>query len=109
MLSKLKIDHLLGIEALDIDLQGNIVEVTGDNAAGKTSVVKAILAAIAGGHDPSMIRNGAESGAVTIVFDGEMIRRHIGKTKGTTTVKGQGTSPQNYVEMLIDPKAANPV
>lgn len=55
MITKLSISNCYGIDQLDATL-GPVNVITGRNGSGKTSIERAVLQMIEGGHDPSMRR-----------------------------------------------------
>lgn len=67
----LEIEHYMRISAVEIACTGpGVVEITGKNRQGKTSVLSAIWAAIGGAdHEPEEpIRDGADSGSVKLLI-----------------------------------------
>lgn len=109
----IKIENVLGIEALDIEPRALTV-LSGANAAGKTSVLEAIKSVVQGGHDASLVRNGADHGRVVLVLDdGVEIAKRIGHTRSALTVThpllGRLSSGKAYLDGLTDALAFNPV
>lgn len=110
-ISKISISNVLGIKELNLDA-GKYIEISGKNGKGKTSVIEAISAALKGGTDATLIRNGEEKGEVVIVFDdGMVLNRTIGKTGLKLTDKnGKAINkPQNFLNELYDIIAVNPI
>ncbi|MCQ4574556.1 MAG: ATP-binding protein, partial [Candidatus Brocadiales bacterium] len=64
----IKIHNILGIESLEIK-PNSMTFIEGENGAGKTSVLEAIKAIIHGGHDATLLRNGADKGEIVLVLD----------------------------------------
>ena len=60
-IASIHIENVLGIEELDIN-PGAVTRITGANATGKSSTIEAIKSAVKGGHDATLIRQGAEHG-----------------------------------------------
>ena len=58
-----RISNILGIEEIEF-APGGFTEVSGGNGAGKTSVLEAIRAALRGGNDATLLRNGADRGEI---------------------------------------------
>lgn len=111
--AKIQIRNILGIEELDIE-PGAVTMLEGRNGVGKTSTIEAIKAVVAGGHDASLLRNGAEVGEVVLVLDDEtVIRKRITADKSTLTVRradaGEVSAPQRYLARLADALSVNPV
>jgi DNA repair exonuclease SbcCD ATPase subunit len=67
-ISKVKITNILGIDELEFQ-PGQFNAFTGGNGSGKTSALEAIKAALKGGHDATLLRNGADKGEVVLVLD----------------------------------------
>jgi recombinational DNA repair ATPase RecF len=73
------IDNVLGIEHFEFR-PGAVSILAGRNGVGKTSVLEAIRSALRGGHDPSLLRRGAEKGSVLLrLEDGTQITKTIGR------------------------------
>lgn len=111
--SKISIKNILGIEGLEIN-PGTITEVSGANGAGKTSILEAIRAALQGGTDATLLRNGAEKGEVVLVLDdGTEIRKTIDSAKSKTVVNhplyGKLPKPAEFIKRLADVLALNPI
>jgi DNA repair ATPase RecN len=111
--SSIEIINILGIEHLKIQ-PGAVTILEGRNAAGKTSVLSAIRSLAAGGHDPDLIRQGAEQGQVIIELDdGVSITKTIRPEKTTTVVRhpklGKVSKPQEWINQVIDGLSLDPV
>jgi exonuclease SbcC len=109
--SQIQIRNVLGIRELEFAPDGSVTTITGKNASGKTSVVDAIQAVLDGGHDASLLREGADEGEVILMLsDGKTIRKRITPERSNLSVKSaEGhdmSAPQTLVNSLID---ANPV
>ncbi len=69
-ITRITIKNLYGIRALDVELGAAGALISGDNGMGKTSVLRAIRAALAGqGLDEHAVRDGAEAGEVIVDVD----------------------------------------
>jgi len=100
------IDQLGGIEhdeyaPMDINFRA------GGNAVGKSSFIKALQAAFAGGDNKALIRKGASEGSVRIkTSDGhEIVRRFRREKEPITDVLLDGTkqrNPQSIINGLLD-------
>lgn len=115
----LKISNVRGIEVVDITPTNNLVEISGKNGAGKTSILDAVFLAL-GGRDATKtiktpLRNGTDEGHIIVTTDLLTIERHF-NAKGTTRLKvtrsengisSNVTSPQSTLDalrlMTIDP------
>lgn len=112
-IARITIRNFLGVQELEFE-PGAFTVVTGANGAGKSSVLEAIGSVFAGGHDATLIHNGAESGEVVLLLDdGTEIRRSI-TAKGSylsarDPERGALKSPATYVSRLVDALAFNPV
>lgn len=109
----ISIRNILGIESLDIEA-GKFIAVTGRNGTGKTSVVEAVKAALGGGHDATLLRNGAARGEVVLVLDdGSKITKKVTADKSEQLfTDGEGRKiarPAESIRQLIDALSVNPV
>lgn len=106
------IRNILGIEELEF-APGGFTEVAGSNGAGKTSVIEALRAALRGGHDATLLRNGAEKGEIVLVLDdGTQIKKKI--TPASTDVailrdEKKLSRPAEAIRALHDVLSVNPV
>src|SRR5512137_3025571 len=69
MLSRLSIRDIVLIERLDIDFARGLAVLTGETGAGKSILLDAFALALGGRGDASLVRQGADHGQVTAVFD----------------------------------------
>ncbi len=118
-INKIEIKNFVGIEELVLE-PGKINIIKGKNAAGKTSVINAIITAIGGGHNASLIRNGSNKAQIGIDLDNGMsIKKTITQSSATLNVskdgkkieKAQSTLNElfkmfsvNPLELLVAPK-----
>lgn len=111
-ISHIRISNILGIDELEFSPSG-FTKIAGRNGTGKTSVLEAIKAAIKGGHDATLLRNGAEKGEVVLILDdGTEVQKRITATNSTTSVKKDGravTKPQAAIQALTDALSVNPI
>ena len=110
---EIRIHNILGIENLEIR-PGEITSIEGKNGEGKTSAIEAIKAVVQGGHDATLLRQGAESGQVVIVLDdGLQITKKITAKESTLTMKhpdfGTMEKPQTRLDKLTDALSVNPI
>lgn len=109
-----KIQNILGIEEMEI-LPKEINRFEGRNSVGKTSILEAIKAALKGGHDASLLRNGENEGQVVILLDDGMeIKKTITAEKTDLSVKYPRSGvkvdkPQTQLNALVDALSVNPV
>jgi DNA repair protein RecN (Recombination protein N) len=69
MLARLSIRDIVLIERLDIDFAAGLSVLTGETGAGKSILLDAFALALGGRGDAALVRQGAEHGQVTAVFD----------------------------------------
>lgn len=110
---KISIRNILGIKELEFE-PGAITVIQGPNGVGKTSTLEAIRTVIEGGHDATLVRNGAESGEVVILLDDlTEIRKRVGRERSSVSVSrpdvGEVKAPQGYIGKLADALSVNPV
>ncbi len=74
MLSRLSIRDIVLIDRLDIDFADGLAVLTGETGAGKSILLDSFALALGGRGDQSLVRQGAEQGQVTAVF--EVARSH---------------------------------
>jgi DNA repair protein RecN (Recombination protein N) len=74
MLSQLSIRDIVLIDRLDIDFAEGLAVLTGETGAGKSILLDAFALALGGRGDQALVRQGAEQGQVTAVF--EVARAH---------------------------------
>lgn len=112
--ASIKIHNILGIDDFEI-LPKTINRFEGKNAAGKTSVLEAIKGALKGGHDATLLRNGAEEGQIVILLDDGMeIKKTVTAEKSDLSVKYPRSGvkvdrPQTELNRLVDALSINPV
>lgn len=108
--SSIEIEDVLGVEHVKF-APGNLVILSGRNGAGKSSIVKGLRYVFSGGHDPSMIRNGAKKGVVRLEFDnGAKITKTITPKKNTVEIEANDYtgSPETYIQELVDAFSFDP-
>lgn len=115
-IQKIQIKNILGIENFEMTPDAKLTVVGGQNGAGKTSLINAINAALGGGHDATLLRNGADKGEVVIVFDDKSsINKIITESGSTVKMKDKAGKlipgkPQTMIDALTNKsKAINPV
>ncbi|WP_273756315.1 DNA repair protein RecN [Bartonella sp. MM73XJBT] len=69
MLVQLSVHNIVLIETLDIHFTAGLSVLTGETGAGKSILLDALLLALGGRGDASLVRHGAAHGQVTAVFD----------------------------------------
>ncbi|MFI4972537.1 MAG: AAA family ATPase, partial [Hyphomicrobiales bacterium] len=71
MLSRLSIRDIVLIDRLDIDFAAGLAVLTGETGAGKSILLDAFALALGARGDQTLVRQGAEQGQVTAVFEVE--------------------------------------
>jgi DNA repair protein RecN (Recombination protein N) len=71
MLARLSIRDIVLIERLDIDFGPGLAVLTGETGAGKSILLDAFALALGGRGDAGLVRNGADQGQVTALFEVE--------------------------------------
>src|SRR5690242_1229191 len=74
MLSRLSIRDIVLIDRLDIDFARGLAVLTGETGAGKSILLDSFALALGARGDQGLVRQGAEQGQVTAVF--ELPRKH---------------------------------
>src|SRR3954462_735823 len=69
MLARLSIRDIVLIERLDLEFSQGLAVLTGETGAGKSILLDGFALALGGRGDASLIRNGAEQGQVTAMFE----------------------------------------
>lgn len=111
-IAQVKINSILGIKELEFTPEG-FNEISGKNGQGKTSVLEAIKAAVGGGHDATLLRNGEEAGEIVLVLDdGTSIRKRVTSESSKVEVTQGGkklTGAAAMVKGLTDLLQLNPI
>jgi DNA repair protein RecN (Recombination protein N) len=69
MLARLSIRDIVLIDRLDLDLAGGLSVLTGETGAGKSILLDAFALALGARGDATLVRQGAEQGQVTAMFE----------------------------------------
>ena len=116
----LQAENIKRIVAVQINPQGNIVEITGKNGNGKTSILDSIWWALGGSKDiqKNPIRNGADTGSVRLDLDEIIVTRTFkrdeanGYTTRLTVENKEGvkfSSPQAMLDKLLGDLCFDPL
>ena len=111
--TKIKIRNLFGIT--EKELNGNSVELTGENGTGKSSVIDAIRYALTNKSDRKyIIRNGETEGEIFVETDSGLSIDRKARTAQTDykSVKQNGNavgSPEAFLKTLFVPLQLNPM
>lgn len=102
-----------GIEHFRTKL-GTTAIIVGENGAGKTSLLSAVQSVLEGGHDPSLIHQGADHAEILInLSNGAAIRKAITPKDSTLEVRtpdgGIVKGPATYVKSLVPSISFDPI
>lgn len=118
---KLTAENFMKLTAVEISPTGNVVQITGKNAAGKSSVLDAIEATLCGGRNlpKKPIRDGEESATViteigTDVPLYKVTRRFFGATSRLTVetvgdARAKVSSPQAFLDGIVGNLSFDPL
>jgi hypothetical protein len=112
-LKSVDITNIRGIEHAQFRA-GAITAVRGPNGSGKSSLLAGVKDPFEGGHDPSMIRQGAKKGEIRLTLDdGTTIEKTITPKSATTVVKNAAgeviPAPATYIATLAKGFAFDPL
>lgn len=112
---KFSAENIKKLRVVEITPDGAIVQITGPNGSGKTSVLDAIFYALAGtkGIPSQPVREGAESARVQLDLGEIIVTRAFKGEKSTLTVEAANgakfPSPQGMLDALIGALAFDPL
>ncbi|MCO5250743.1 MAG: AAA family ATPase [Candidatus Kapabacteria bacterium] len=106
-LVKLEIEHVLGVKAMILSIDGKSVSLIGKNEAGKTSIIQALGIALGQITDGNPTQNGERKGKVIAEFDDYIISKEWKNGKmHTWKVEGKNGSkdltPKELLDSFID-------
>lgn len=112
-LHTVEITNIRAVEYLKFQA-GALTVIRADNGVGKTSVMDGIKAVFAGGHDPTLLRQGSKKGSVLLTMDdGTTVEKAItAKTSSLTVKTAEGTivpAPAGFVAALAKGFAFDPL
>lgn len=101
---RLEAENFKKLVAVDITPKGNVVEITGKNANGKSSVLDAIWAALGGQRciQSKPIREGATKARIKLDMGEIVVTRVITEKGSTLTVENAEGEPQRSPQALLD-------
>ena len=111
--TKIKIKNLFGITEQELD--GQSIEITGTNGAGKTSVIDAIKYGLTNNSDREyIIKKGENEGEIIIETDSGLYinRKKRSQQADFKSVKECGkevASPEGFLRQIFTPLQLNPV
>lgn len=112
----IKLKNILGISECSIKPDGNIIEVSGKNGVGKTSLCEGVKDALNISEYSSLLRDGEEKGEVVLDLGDMLITKKHTEKGSTLNVKGRvaGTdsmstisSPAKVLKSLINPDSVD--
>jgi DNA repair exonuclease SbcCD ATPase subunit len=113
VISRIRIRNYMGIEERDTRIPPAGAVARGKNGGGKTSVLRAVRAALEAEHvGPDAIRNGAEKAEILIDLDDVAVRRVITRSGSTLSVTVDGMrpkAPQTYLEKILGTAPLDPL
>lgn len=113
-ISAIHIENYLGIKAFDAEVGAGGLVVQGRNGSGKTTVLKAVKAALEGeGVAPTAIHLGATKGEIRVDLGDLSVKRVLtekGSTVKITTREGAVMpAPQTYLQRLLGVSSLDPL
>ncbi|WP_291163397.1 AAA family ATPase [Gemmatimonas sp. UBA7669] len=115
-LVRLTAENFLRLQAVEIKPDGALVQISGRNGAGKSSVLRALEAALAGKEalpaDP--VRHGADEAVIEVDLGDFLVKRTV-KADGRTTLTvstpegAKFSSPQKMLDGLLSSLAFDPL
>jgi len=112
---ELTAENVKKLKVVDITPTGNIVEITGDNGAGKSSVLDSIYYALAGttGIPSQPIRNGTSKATIKLDMGEIVVTRRFTQAGTTLTVESADGSrfptPQKMLDQLVGSLTFDPL
>jgi energy-coupling factor transporter ATP-binding protein EcfA2 len=112
-IAHITIKNILGTRELDFVPSAGFTEIVGPNGSGKTTVLEAIKAVFRGGHDATLLRDGAEKGEIVLVLDdGTEIKKTVREHTSNVKISRDGRDlprPVELIKQLVDRLSNNPV
>lgn len=115
---RLQCENVKKLTVVEITPQGHLVEISGKNGQGKTSVLDSIMYALDGASIPAEpIHRGAEKGAVVLELGGEklelVVKRTFTKSGSYLTVTNaegfEAKSPQRLLDTMMGAISLDPL
>lgn len=105
--TRLTLRNIMGHEEYELNVDRDFTLVEGLNGQGKSSIIEALRSVVGGGHDATLLRNGATEGEIVIVLDDstEIVKRVTAKDAKVTVTRedvGQISAGQTYIRKLVD-------
>jgi predicted nucleic acid-binding Zn-ribbon protein len=97
---KVHATNVAGIDELELELEGETVLISGQNASNKTSLLKSIAFGMGSPHIP--IRSGADEARVELTLDGRTVERVAKRTPNGVQSTGDGLVADKNDALLIE-------
>ena len=120
-ITRLQAENIKRLVAVEINPEGNVVLITGENGAGKSSVLDSIYWALAGkkAHQPQPIRTGEDKATITLELGDIVVRREFKRdsegdriTTKLVVENAEGArypSPQDMLDDMLESLAFDPL
>ena len=97
-ITKLVAENILKLQAIHITPKSSTIEIKGDNGAGKSSILDAILIGLKGKKfsPPEPVKHGEKKGKIVIDMDGDV-------SKGIPAFTITSKVTNNKIETIIEP------
>jgi len=113
-LLELRAKNIKTLKEIEIDLSGDVHEVRGDTAQGKTSILDSIEGALRG-LDPAMVRRGESAAELELLLDTATVKRVVPAdgSRETLLVTGADGAPvekgKDFLRSICGPSAFRPI
>lgn len=113
LIKKIEIENVGCIKHMEIKPSNTLTTIEGRNGVGKSTILNALRYILESGHDPTLLRTGAQKGAITITLDdGCQLVVTITPEKTTRVVKhpkyGKISKAREWVESIINSVSFDP-
>lgn len=112
-ITEISIENILGTEHAAFK-PGSLTVISGANGSGKSSIIDALQAVFAGGHDPGWLHKGSKKGVIVLTLqDGTTITKTVTEKSSKVEILEPGEAapipaPQTYINQLAAALAVNP-
>lgn len=114
----IQLKNVMGVEELTITPTGNIIQLTGGNGKGKSSILEGIKGALGISEHSSLIREGEKKAEIVLDLGDMLIKKTYtasgakldiqGKVMGTDSFSSL-SKPANILKSLINPNSVDPI
>lgn len=102
------VENIGGIRESEVTFTPGVNVLAGTNATNRTSLLRAISAALGG--KAGVLRRGSDSGSVTLVLDGEEYTRQYERTANTVRTSGDPyTTEETIIDLFVCLLEDNPI